>query len=68
MAVTEELERRALAGEAAALEGDAMAVSEVAHIADNMFVPQAISDWIERHRPRSRRRGAEQSSVAASPR
>ena len=54
MAVTEELDRRELAGEAARLGDDSAEASEVAHIADNLFLPQAITDWIHRHRHRGR--------------
>jgi hypothetical protein len=49
MAVTEELERRELAGEAEAVEGDWRAAEEVARIADSMFLPHFVTDWLDRH-------------------
>jgi hypothetical protein len=49
MAVTEELERRALAGDADALTGRWREAEEVAHIADNMFLPAFVTDWLARH-------------------
>ena len=58
MAVTEELERRALAGEAAALEGRWRDAEEVAGIADAMFLPAFVTDWLAR-RGRERRRRAD---------
>ena len=57
MAVTEEIERRALAGEAAALEGRWRDAEEVAGIADAMFLPAFVTDWLAR-RGQGRRRGA----------
>jgi hypothetical protein len=57
MAVTEELERRALAGEAAALEGRWRDAEEIAGIADAMFLPAFVTDWLAR-RGRGRRQGA----------
>jgi hypothetical protein len=57
MAVTEEVERRALAGEATALEGRWRDAEEVAGIADAMFLPAFVTDWLAR-RGRGRRRGA----------
>jgi predicted nuclease with TOPRIM domain len=48
MALTEELERRSLAGEANALSQQWREAEEVAEIADNMFLPAAITDWLAR--------------------
>jgi hypothetical protein len=48
MAVSEELERRAIADHAAAISAGSARASEVAEIADNMFVPQSVLDWIAR--------------------
>ena len=50
MAVTEELERRALASEALSHEDKSREAEEVAAIADNMFIPAAITDWIQRRK------------------
>jgi len=58
MAVTEELERRAVAGEAAALVASWERAEEVAGIADGMFVPRFVSEWI------ARRRGAPSAAIA----
>lgn len=52
MAAHEETERAALEGELAQLESDWREAEEIASIADNMFVPQAVSDFIHRHRPK----------------
>jgi len=51
MAVHEEQERRALAGELLTLEAAWREAEEVAQIADDMFVPEETRDFIERHRP-----------------
>jgi hypothetical protein len=51
MAVHEEHERRALAGELLELEAAWRQAEEIAKIADNMFVPQETEEFIERHRP-----------------
>jgi hypothetical protein len=48
MAVSEELERRALAEHAEAIGTGSTRAREVAEIADNMFVPQSVLDWIAR--------------------
>jgi hypothetical protein len=48
MAVSEELERRALAEHAAAIGTGSGRASEVAEIADNMLVPQSVLAWIAR--------------------
>lgn len=57
MAVTEEIERWALAGEAAALEGRWREAEELAGIADSMFLPAFGTDWLAR-RGRGRPSGA----------
>jgi hypothetical protein len=51
MAVHEERERRALAGELLTLEAAWREAEEIASIADDMFVPQETRDFIEKHRP-----------------
>jgi hypothetical protein len=48
MAVSEELERRELAEHAEAIGTGSARAREVAEIADNMFVPQSVLDWIAR--------------------
>lgn len=50
MSTHEDDERRALEGELAALEERWKEAEEIAEIADNMFVPRSISDWIARMR------------------
>jgi hypothetical protein len=55
MAVTEEVERQALAGEAAALEGRWRDAEEVASIADSLLLPTFVTDWLARRSGRSRR-------------
>jgi hypothetical protein len=50
MAVHEESERRALAGELLTLEAAWREAEEIASIADNMFVPQETEEFIEKHR------------------
>jgi len=52
MAAHEETERVALQGELTQLEADWREAEEVASIADNMFIPSAVSDFIQRHRSR----------------
>jgi hypothetical protein len=52
MAAHEESERRAMEGELAALESAWREAEEVAAIADDMFLPQSITDFIDRHRRR----------------
>jgi len=65
MAVTEEVERLALAGEAAALEGRSRDAEEVAGIADAMFLPAFVTDWLARHgRARGTKAGTSPGSVA----
>ena len=51
MALHEEQEMRALAGELLDLEMAWRAAEEIAHISDNMFVPEEVDQFIERHRP-----------------
>jgi hypothetical protein len=46
MAVHEESERRALEGELSRLADEWKEAEEIAAIADNMFVPQPVEDWI----------------------
>ncbi len=50
MALHEEQEMRALAGELLDLEMAWRAAEEIAHISDNMFVPEEVDQFIERHR------------------
>jgi hypothetical protein len=52
MAAHEESERIAVEGELAQLEADWREAEEIASISDNMFLPQSITDFIKRHRPR----------------
>jgi hypothetical protein len=51
MALHEERERRALAGELVELELAWREAEEIAAIADNLLVPKPIEDFVERHRP-----------------
>ncbi len=51
MALHEEQERLALAGELVDLELQWQAAEEIAAIADDMFVPKEHEEFIERHRP-----------------
>ena len=51
MASHEESERRALDGELDRLEQDWKEAEEIAAIADNLFLPKSVTDWLERHRP-----------------
>jgi hypothetical protein len=53
MALHEEQERLALAGELVDLELQWQAAEEIAAIADNMFVPKEHEEFIEQHRPRT---------------
>ena len=50
MAAHEEIERRALEGELALLEQAWKEAEEVAAIADNMFLPTFVEDWMRKHR------------------
>ena len=50
MASHEESERRALDGELDRLEQDWKEAEEIAAIADNLFLPKSITDWIDRQR------------------
>jgi hypothetical protein len=50
MAAHEDTERRALEGELALLEHAWKEAEEVAAIADNMFVPDFVEDWMRNHR------------------
>ena len=52
MASHEESERRALDGELDRLEQDWKEAEEIAAIADNLFLPKSVTDWLDRHRPR----------------
>lgn len=58
MALHEEREMRALAGELLELELAWREAETIAAIADNMFVPPAHEEFIERHRPESTPAGA----------
>ena len=53
MALHEEQERRALAGELIDLELAWREAEEIAGIADNLLVPPETTEFIERHRPDS---------------
>lgn len=50
MAAHEDSERRALEGELALLEQAWKEAEEVAAIADNMFLPTFVEDWMRKHR------------------
>ena len=50
MAAHEDSERRALEGELALLEQAWKEAEEVAAIADNMFLPPFVEDWLRKHR------------------
>jgi hypothetical protein len=50
MAAHEEQERRALEGELAELERAWQDAEEIAKIADDMFLPSGVTDFIQRHR------------------
>ena len=50
MASHEESEQAALAGDLTRLEQDWREAEEIASIADNLFLPQAVTDFIARHR------------------
>jgi hypothetical protein len=52
MAIHEDAERLAAEGELAELERAWREAEEVAAIADNMFLPASVHDFIARHRPR----------------
>jgi len=49
MALHEESERRALEGELADLERSWRDAEELAAIADNMFLPDAVTQWMQKH-------------------
>jgi len=51
MAAHEEAERAAMETDLTQLEADWREAEEVASIADNMFLPESITDFIEKHRP-----------------
>ena len=51
MALHEEQERRALAGELLTLEAAWREAEEIAGISDNLLVPNEVDEFIERHRP-----------------
>ncbi len=51
MALHEEQEMRALMGELVELELAWREAEEIANIADNMFVPAEVEDFVKRHRP-----------------
>ena len=50
MVAHEDSERRALEGELALLEQAWKEAEEVAAIADNMFLPTFVEDWMRKHR------------------
>jgi hypothetical protein len=50
MVVSEELERRQLVESAKDIGTGSAHASAVAEIADNMFVPQSVLDWIDRRK------------------
>jgi len=50
MAATEERERRAMEGELAELEAAWRDADEIAAIADNLLLPDAVTAWLDRHR------------------
>ena len=58
MALHEEQEMRALAGELIELELQWRQAEEIAGIADDMFVPQETRDFIARHRAGAEAAGA----------
>lgn len=51
MAAHEETERAALEGELQQLETDWREAEEIASIADNLFLPKSVTDFIDRHKP-----------------
>ncbi|HEX5438981.1 MAG TPA: hypothetical protein VFW98_17650 [Gemmatimonadaceae bacterium] len=53
MMVQEDSEERALSGELAALEEAWREAEEVAGIADDLLVPEAVTSWVARHRRRA---------------
>jgi hypothetical protein len=53
MAVHEESEERALQGELEALELAWREAEAVARIADDLFVPEAVTEWLARYHARS---------------
>jgi hypothetical protein len=53
MAAHEETERAAMDGELTQLENDWRDAEEIAAIADNLFLPKAVNDFIDRHRSKA---------------
>jgi hypothetical protein len=53
MSAHEEAESRAMQGELAELEAAWRDAEEVAAIADDMFLPKSVDDFLRRHRPRA---------------
>jgi hypothetical protein len=51
MAAHEETERAAMEGELRQLEDDWREAEEIASIADNLFLPKSVTEFIARHRP-----------------
>ena len=54
MSAHEETERFAMEGELKQLENDWREAEEVAAIADNLFLPKGVTDFIDRHRPNNK--------------
>ena len=52
MAAHEEAERRALEGELHVLEAAWKNAEEIAQISDDMFLPESVTDFVEKHRKR----------------
>jgi hypothetical protein len=52
MAAHEETERRALEGELHVLEAAWKDAEEIAAISDDMFLPESVTEFVEKHRPR----------------
>jgi hypothetical protein len=53
MALHEEQERRALEGELKMLEAAWQNAEEIAHIADNLLVPETTEEWLRKHREKA---------------
>ena len=53
MAAHEEAERRALEGELHVLEAAWKDAEEIAAISDDMFLPESVTEFVKKHRPRA---------------